>query len=137
MVQCGTITQQIPDRACGTGLLIEGTVDDSRDARTDGRTCTHRTGLERDDKGGVVEAPPSGRLGGIAQSHQLGMSERISIDFASIVTAPDHRTSGVEDNSPNRNVVMRTRQGRLGEGEFHPILEMRVGTEAEFRTLLR
>lgn len=65
------------------------------------------------------------------------MPERILIDLASIVTAPDHRTVLVEDHGPDGNVVMLAGQGRLGEGESHPVLEMRVSTEAEFRALLR
>lgn len=65
------------------------------------------------------------------------MPERILIDFTSIVTAPDHHTIAVEDHSPDGNVVMLAGQSRLGEGECHPILEVRVGTEAEFRTVLR
>lgn len=136
-MQCGAISQQIPDRTGGSGLLIEGSIDDSRNPRPDHSPCTHCAGLEGDDKGGVVEAPPSGRLGGIAQRHELGMPERILIDFASVVTAADHRTFTAEHHSPDGNVVMRTRQRRLGEGECHPILEVRVGAEAEIRTLLR
>ena len=135
MMQRGAVSQQIPDRPGRTGLLIEGTIDDSRNPGPDDSTCTHRTGLEGDDKGSVVEAPSSGRLGGIAQCHELGMSERILIDFASVVTAPDHRTISAQHHGPDGNVVMRTRQRRLGEGECHPILEVCVGAEAEIRTL--
>lgn len=136
-MQRGAVAQQIPDRPGRTGLLIECSIDDSRNPGPDDCTCTHRTGLEGDDKGSVIETPPSGRLGGIAQCHELGMPERILIDFASVVTTPDHRTISAEHHSPDGNVVMRTRQSRLGEGECHPILEVRVGTEAEIRTPLR
>lgn len=137
MVQRGAISQQVPDGACRTGLLIECSIDDSGNPRSDECTCTHRTGFERDDKGGLIEAPPPGRLGGIAQCHEFGMAERILIDFSSIVTTPDHHTITVEDHSPDGNVVMLAGQGRLGESESHPILEVRVATEAEFRVLLR
>lgn len=136
-MQRGTIAQQVPDGACRTGLLIEGPIDDSRCPRPDHGTGAHRAGLESDYEGAAVEAPPSGRLGGIAQCHELGMPERILIDFASIVTAPDHRTLGVEDHGSDRNIVMLAGQGRLGEGECHPVLKMRVSAEAEFRALLR
>ncbi len=135
-MQRGAVSQQIPDRPGRTGLLIEGTIDDSCNPGPDDSTCTHRTGFESDDKGSVIEAPSSGRLGGIAQRHELGMPERILIDFASVVTAPDHRTISVQHHGPDGNVVMRTRQRRLGEGQCHPILEVRVGAEAEIRTLL-
>ena len=135
MQRCA-IAQQIPDRASSTGLLIESAVDHLSDARTDRSTGAHRTGLEGHDKGAVIETPPSDRLGGIAQGHELGVPERVLIDFSSIVTAADHRTITVEDHSPDGNVVMLAGQGSLGEGECHPLLEVRVGTEAELRTPL-
>ena len=137
MVQRSAISQQVPNRPCCTGLLIECSVDEACNPRPDDGTGTHRTGLEGHDKGGTVEPPPAGRLGGTAQRHELGMPERILIDFTSIVSAPDHRTSAVEDHRSDGNVVMLAGQARLGEGEFHPILKLQVGTEAEFRALLR
>lgn len=137
MVQGGAISQQIPDRTGGSGLLVEGSIHDSRNPRPDHSPSTHCAGLEGDDKGGVVEAPPSGHLGGIAQCHELGMTERILIDFATIVTAPDHRSAAVDDNGTDGNVVMLAGQGRLGEGECHPLLKLQVPAEAELRALLR
>ncbi len=137
MVEGGAISQQIPDRTGGSGLLIEGSIDDSHNPRTDNSPRTHCTGFEGDDKGGIVEAPPSGHLGGIAQGHELGMAEWILIDLATIVTAPDHRSAAIDDNGTDGNVVMLAGQGRLGEGEGHPLLELQVPTEAELRTLLR
>ncbi len=137
MMQCGAVSQQIPDRACSTGLFIEGPIDDSRHPRPDDCTCAHCAGFEGDDESDVVEAPPSGRLGGIAQSHELSMPERILIDFASIMTAADDRTFGIENHGPDGHVVMFTGQGRLGEGKSHPVLEVRVSTKAEFCTFLR
>ena len=65
------------------------------------------------------------------------MTERILIDLATIVTATDHRSAAVEDNGTDGNVVMLAGQGRLGEGEGHPLLELQVPTEAELRALLR
>lgn len=137
VVERGAISQQIPDRTGGSGLLIEGPIDDSRNPRPDHSPCTHCTGLEGDDKGGIVEAPPSGHLGGIAHGHELGVPEWILIDFATIVTAPDHRSVAVDDNGTDGNVVMLAGQGRLGEGECHPLLKLQVPAEAELRALLR
>lgn len=51
------------------------------------------------------------------------MAERVGIDLASIVTAPDDLTGTVDDHGPDGNVVMSGRQGRLGEGMTHPFIE--------------
>lgn len=119
-MECRTVTQQIPYRPCSAGLLVKRPVDDACDACADGSSRAHCAGLEGDDERAALEAPTSSRLGGVMQGGELGVPERILIDLASIMTAPDHATIAVEDDCPDGNVVVLDRQDSLGEGKGHP-----------------
>src|SRR5699024_8434328 len=131
MVEGGTVAQQIPHRADGTGFVVEGPEDDPSDAGADGRSRTHRAGLEGDHERAVIQAPPARGLRGDRDRHEFGMAERIAVDLPSVVTAADHGPAPIDDHGTDGHVVMGRGQGRLGEGESHPF---RVPCPARART---
>ena len=126
MVERGTVAQQIPDRTDGAGLVVEGTEDDPGDAGADEGAGAHRARFQGDDERGIVEAPATGDRRGLGDGHEFGMAERIGVDFAAVVTAPDDSAGPVEDDGPDGNVVMSGRPRRLGEGESHPFEQLRL-----------
>src|SRR5690625_6423397 len=96
MVEGGTVAQQIPHRADGTGLVVEGPEDDPGDAGADGRSRAHRAGLEGDHERAVIQAPPARGLRGGRDGHDVGVAERITVDLSTDVTAVDIRPETVD-----------------------------------------
>lgn len=126
MMECCAIAQQIPHRTDGSGLVVEGTEDHALGPGADEGPGAHRARLQGHDEGAAVQAPLTPERGGGGDRHELRVAERIGIDFAPIVTAPDDLTDLIDDHSPDGNVVMSRRQRRLGEGMPHPFGELSV-----------
>ena len=56
------------------------------------------------------------------------MAERVRVDLAPVVTAPDDLPGLVDDHGPDGNVVMSGGKGRLGEGMAHPLSVQRAAS---------
>ncbi len=115
------VTNQVAERSAETCFRIARPVHQSVDPAVDQSPRAHRAGLECYVHRATDQPPPFQDGGSPANCQQLGMGQRILVDFAT-VEAGSHQSSLSHHHGSDRYLTQGRRLVRFEERLLHPTL---------------
>ncbi len=124
MGQAAVSHQVVGSTAAGSGFLIPGAVDESRDAGLRDCPRAHHAGLQGDHEGVAVEAVVSKGYPRLSKRHDFRVAGGVAVSVSRVVTGGDDVAVWADDDGSDGNIPVFGGAGGLVEGTPHPLFPL-------------